>query len=276
MHAPPPNILSVSTDVKSLTRNLWQVWVGWLRTTGVRRHTLCGFSSSEMWPADRKTHNMTGDITPSSRGFMVVVHVASSTQSNQSLEEDGVSWCPCLMWHCWLSAVMASSHTPVFPQRLIRSNAHTLCWLFVLQTLKMSGLPCFADCFPGFDLVCSWPASLVSALVNHLSFCLILPLPDYCLSAWSLELGTFDSGLSPLEWLCFWVASWRIYPLGIISKMTAGWDCLCLLHTFYKDEMFSCWIKLLLQFSVLLLVQALVVLVCIPDTKKIKNGCKFN
>lgn len=38
-----------STNVLSeLTRSLWPVWVGGPRTTGVSRHTLWGFSSSEI------------------------------------------------------------------------------------------------------------------------------------------------------------------------------------------------------------------------------------
>lgn len=305
-----PHSLSVSTGVKSLTRNLWQVWVGLLRTTGVTRHTLWGFSSSEMWPADRKTHNITGDdylelicsslvnirASFSSRWFMVVLRVLcfmwhhpsnQTTRWNWLLVSDVLVICmssavfPCdqrssrtpppppllctssvLLGvcchnlnqnhhaHLWLT-VISQLHIRVFPKCLILSTAHTLGQIVCAPRMTLK--PCFSDLFPGFDLDCSWPASLVSAPVNHLSFCLILPLPLPCLffsffSAWSSELGSFNS----VDYRLLGDRVFGLLPQGFThlelfqGLMLVRIACFlrCLLHTFC--EIFSC-LKLLLR-----------------------------
>lgn len=87
-------------------------------------------------------------------------------------------------------------------------------------------------------------------------------LPIFFLSAWSLELGSSNSVdyhllIMFLDYFLKALRTWNYFK-------DYYWDCMllfvCLLHTFC--EMFSCLIKVILRFSVLVLVQTPVVSVC--------------
>lgn len=112
-----------------------------------------------------------------------------------------------------------------------------------------------------FSCLCT---SKSSCFLPHSAFASSLPVFFLFFSAWSSELGSSNS-------VDYWLLDDRVFgllPQGFThlelfqGLMLVRIACFlsCLLHTFC--EMFSCLIKLLLRFNVLLLVQAPVVSIC--------------